>query len=188
MIILTKDSYKEFEDKMQKSLDNLGANLNTVRAGRANPHVLDRLTIEYYGTETPLQQVANIQVPEARMITITPWDPSNLKNIEKAILMSDLGINPSNDGKMIRLVFPALTQERRKELVKLISSYGEESKVALRNIRREALDKFKALLKKKELTEDQMAEVETQIQKITDKFVKQIDATVAVKEKELMEI
>lgn len=188
MIILTKDSYNEIEEKMNKSLESLGANLNTVRAGRANPHVLDRLTIEYYGTETPLQQVANIQVPEARMITITPWDPTNLKAIEKAILMSDLGINPSNDGKMIRLVFPALTQERRKELVKVIATYGEETKVSLRHVRREALDKFKALLKKKELTEDQMAEVETQVQKITDKFVKQVDTTVANKEKELMEI
>lgn len=188
MIVLTKDSYKEYEDKMNKTLESLASHLNTVRAGRANPHVLDRITIDYYGTETPLQQVANIQVPEARMITITPWDTSNLKQIEKAILMSDLGINPANDGKMIRLVFPALTQERRKELAKLIAGYGEDAKVALRNVRREALDKFKNLLKKKELTEDQMTEVETQIQKLTDKFVKTVDTTVAQKEKELMEI
>lgn len=188
MIILNKDSYSEFSEKMDKSIENLLANLNSVRAGRANPHVLDRLHIEYYGCETPINQVANIQVPEARMITITPWEASTLKLIEKAILSSDLGINPSNDGKMIRLVFPSLTEERRKELVKQIHHYGEECKVAIRNIRREALDKFKALLKKKELSEDQMAQVEDEVQKLTDKHVKLVDGHIQTKEKELMEI
>lgn len=188
MILLTKDSYKEFEEKMQKTVDVLQSHLNAIRAGRANPHVLDRLTIDYYGCETPLQQVANIQVPEARMITITPWDASTLKLIEKSILSSDLGIHPSNDGKIIRLVFPALTEERRKELVKQVSHYGEEAKVAIRNIRREALDKYKVLLKKKELSEDQMAQVEGDVQKLTDKFIKQVEKVIADKEKTLMDI
>lgn len=188
MIIINKDSYKEFEDKMTKSLEYLQANLNSVRAGRANPHVLDRITVEYYGTDTPLQQLANIQVPEARMITITPWDVSSLSGIEKAIQMSDLGINPSNDGKMIRLVFPQLTEERRKELVKQVSAYGEDTKVVLRNIRREALDKYKNLLKKKELTEDQMVQIEDDIQKLTDKFVKNVETMIANKGKDLLEI
>lgn len=188
MIELTADLYNPYSEKMEKSVENLQSNMHAVRAGRANPHVLDRITVEYYGTETPLNQLANIQVPEARMITITPWDASCLKGIEKAILTSDIGINPSNDGKMIRLVFPTLTEERRKDLVKQVMKYGEEAKVAIRNIRRDALDKFKSLHKSKEISDDDIRTVEEQVQKLTDKFVAQVEKVVQAKEKDLMEI
>ena len=173
---------------MKKSITNLTENFNAIRAGRANPHVLDRITVDYYGTQSQLNAVANIQVPEPRMITLTPWDPSMLREIEKAIQSSDLGINPSNDGKMIRLVFPILTEERRKELVKNVMKYGEEAKVAVRNIRREGIDKYRGIHKKKELTDDDLAEFEEQMQKLTDRYIKEVDKCCEAKQKDLMEI
>jgi ribosome recycling factor len=188
MIEITKESYKPYEVRMNKTMNVLMDEFNAIRVGRANPRVLDRISIDYYGVQTPIQQVANIQVPEPRLITITPWDPTSLKAIERSIQSSDLGINPSNDGKMIRLVFPVLTEERRKELAKQVSKLGEESKIAIRNIRREALDKYRGHLKKKELTEDVMAEFEENIQKMTDRFVAEVDKAVAEKEKDLMEL
>ena len=188
MIEITNNDYNAIETKMDKVIANLGENFNAIRAGRANPHVLDKITVDYYGAPSPLNAVANIQVPEARMITLTPWDPSMLKEIEKAILSSDLGINPGNDGKMIRLVFPLLTEERRKELVKSVKGYGEEAKVVIRNVRRDAIDKMRAANKKKELTDDDLKAFEDKVQKITDKFVKKVEDSCAVKEKELMEI
>ena len=188
MIEITSKDYDQVEAKMTKAIDNLQENLNAIRAGRANPHVLDRITVDYYGAPSPLQAVANIQVPEARMITLAPWDPSMLKEIEKAIMASDLGITPSNDGKIIRLMFPILTEERRKELVKQVKTYGEECKVAIRNVRRDNIDKMRAANKKKELTDDVLGEFEDKIQKITDKFTKEVDSICDGKEKELMEI
>jgi len=188
MIVINKDSYRPYEEHMGKTIHVLHEEFNAIRAGRANPKVLDHISIEYYGAQTPITQVANIQVPEPRLITITPWDPSSLKMIEKAIQASDLGINPTNDGKMIRLVFPALTEERRKDLVKSINKYAEEAKIAIRNIRREGLDKFRGHLKKKEITEDNMGEVETAFQKMTDKFIADIDKIAAEKSKDLMEL
>ena len=188
MIEITKQDYDVVEDKMKKAISNLQENLNAIRAGRANPHVLDRITVDYYGAPSPLQAVANIQVPEARMITLAPWDPSMLKEIEKAIMASDLGITPSNDGKIIRLMFPILTEERRKELVKQVKTYGEEAKVVIRNVRRDCIDKMRAANKKKELTDDSLKEYEEKVQKITDKYIKNVDDTCAKKEKELMEI
>ncbi|MCQ2472779.1 MAG: ribosome recycling factor [Saccharofermentans sp.] len=188
MIEITKKDYEDIEAKMQKSIDNLGENLNTIRAGRANPHVLDKITVDYYGAPSGLNAVANIQVPEARMITLTPWDPKMLKEIEKAILASDLGINPSNDGKMIRLVFPMLTEDRRKDLVKQVKVYGDETKVVIRNARRDSIDKMRAANKKKELTDDLLKEFEEKVQKITDKFVAEVDKVCEAKNKELMEI
>jgi ribosome recycling factor len=185
---MNTDAFAPFRAKMEKTIQALQNNLNAIRAGRANPRVLDRITVSYYGTDSPINQVANIQVPEPRVITITPWDPSLLKDLEKAIQMSDLGINPSNDGKMIRLVFPILTEERRRELVKLSEKYGEESKVAIRNIRREAIDLYKGYLKRKEISEDQERQAEQDIQKLTDEFVGKVDQTVASKEKDLMEL
>ncbi len=188
MIEITKNDYDQVEGKMDKAISNLQENLNAIRAGRANPHVLDRITVDYYGSPSPLNAVANIQVPEARMITLAPWDPSMLKEIERAIQSSDLGITPTNDGKIIRLVFPILTEERRKDLVKQVKSYGEETKVAVRNIRRDAIDKMRAANKKKELTDDSLKEYEEKVQKITDKYVKKVEDTCSDKEKELMEI
>ena len=188
MIEITQADYDKVEGKMQKSIDNLQENFNAIRAGRANPHVLDKIMIDYYGTPSPINTVASIQVPEARMITIQPWDASNLKEIEKAIQSSDLGINPTNDGKMLRLVFPMLTEDRRKELVKQVKTYGEEAKVVIRNVRREYIDKMRASNKKKELTDDVLKEYEEKVQKITDKFIKNVDDACSKKEKELMEI
>lgn len=188
MIEITKKDYDEVEAKMQKCIDNLQENLNTIRAGRANPHVLDKITVDYYGAQSPLNAVANIQVPEARMITLAPWDPKMLKDIEHAILASDLGINPTNDGKMIRLVFPMLTEERRKDLVKQVKGYGDETKVVIRNNRRDAIDKMRAANKKKELTDDLLKEYEEKVQKITDKFTSEVDKVTELKNKELMEI
>ena len=187
MIEITKDAYLPFEEKMQKSVHVLQEHFNSIRAGRANPKVLDHITIEYYGVQTPINQVANIQVPEARMITITPWDPSTLKTIERAIQASDLGINPNNDGRMLRLVFPALTEERRRDLVKTVHKQTEEGRVAIRNIRREALDKYRGHLKKKEITEDSLGIFETELQKLTDKYIAEIDNVSADKEKDQME-
>jgi ribosome recycling factor len=188
MIEITPATYLPYEEKMQKTLHVLHENYNAIRAGRANPKVLDRISIEYYSVPTPINQVANIQVPEPRLITITPWDPTSLKLIERAIQASDLGINPSSDGRMLRLVFPALTEERRRDLVKSIHKYAEEARVAIRNIRREALDKYRAHLKKKELTEDSLADLELNLQKLTDRHIVEIDKITLDKEKDLMEL
>ncbi|MFQ7249780.1 MAG: ribosome recycling factor [Ruminococcus sp.] len=177
----------KYEEKMTKTLANLEGEFGTIRAGRANPHVLDRITVDYYGAPTPLQQVANISVPEARMIQIQPWEASLVKAIEKAINMSDLGINPTNDGKVIRLVFPELTEERRKDLVKDVKKKGEAAKVAVRNIRRDANDMLKKL-GKEDVSEDEIAEQEENVQKMTDKFIKEIDKSVEVKSKEILTV
>lgn len=180
--------YTEFESKMKKTASVLTEQYDSVRAGKANPAVLDRVTVDYYGSPTPIQQIASVSTPDARSLLIQPWDGSVLKGIEKAILASDLGINPQNDGKQIRLNFPPLTEERRKELIKGVSKTGEEAKVALRNIRRDALDKFKAAQKKSEITEDELHDGEDKMQKLTDKYVKEVDAMVAKKSKELAEV
>lgn len=176
------------EEKMEKSLDSLVQELMTIRAGRANPNVLNRLTVEYYGTMTPIQQVANISVPEPRIIQIQPWEKNMIKPIEKAIQTSDLGINPTNDGRVIRLVFPELTEERRKELVKDVKKKGEAAKVAIRNIRRDANDALKKKEKASEITEDQLADGEDQIQKMTDGYVNKVDKAVDDKSKEIMTV
>ena len=176
-----------YETKMGKTLYALESELTTIRAGRANPHILDKLTVDYYGAPTPIQQVANISVPEARMIQIQPWESSMIKAIEKAILCSDLGLNPSNDGKMIRLVFPELTEERRKELVKDVKKKGEGAKVAVRNIRRDANDAFKKLAKQ-DVSEDEIKELEDQIQKLTDKYIKEVDKAIENKSKEILTV
>ena len=177
-----------YETKMGKTLNALESELTTIRAGRANPHILDKLTVDYYGAPTPLQQVANISVPEARMIQIQPWESSMIKAIEKAILCSDLGLNPNNDGKMIRLVFPELTEERRKDLVKDVKKKGEAAKVAVRNIRRDANDAYKKLKKEEDVSEDEIKELEDKIQKLTDKYIKDVDAAVEAKGKEIMTV
>ena len=176
-----------YEEKMKKTLTNLESELATIRAGRANPHILDKLTVDYYGAPTPLQQVANVTVPEARMIQIQPWEASLVKEIEKAILTSDLGLNPTNDGKVIRLVFPELTEERRKELVKDVKKKGEAAKVAVRNIRRDANDAFKKLAKQ-DVSEDEIKELEDQIQKLTDKYIKEVDKAIENKSKEILTV
>lgn len=183
-----KQELKPYEEKMGKTISVLEGEFNTIRAGRANPKVLDQITIDYYGVETPINQVANIQVPEARMIVITPWDASSLRDLERAIQMSDLGIPPNNDGKSLRLIFPPLTEERRRDLTRQVSKMGEDAKVAVRNIRREAVDNYKAKLKQKEIPEDMYYNMETEIQKLTDRFIEKVDDSVAAKEKELMEI
>ena len=179
---------QKYEEKMKKTLASLEAELTTIRAGRANPHILDKLTVDYYGSPTPIQQVANITVPEARMIQIQPWESSLIKGIEKAILTSDLGLNPNNDGKVIRLIFPELTEERRKELVKDIKKKGEAAKVAVRNIRRDANDAYKKLKKEEDVSEDEIKELEDKIQKLTDKYIKDVDAAVELKGKEIMTV
>lgn len=176
-----------YESKMTKTLDGLRKEYLTIRAGRANPHILDKLTVDYYGTPTPLQQVANITVPEARMIQIQPWEASLIKDISKAILSSDLGLNPNSDGKVIRLVLPELTEERRKELVKDVKKKGEAAKVAVRNIRRDANDAFKKLAKQ-DVSEDEIKELEDKVQKVTDKFVKEIDKAMDEKSKEILTV
>lgn len=178
---------KEFKDKMGKSLDSLASEYTTIRAGRANPHVLDKIMVEYYGTPTNLQQVANISVSEARTIVIQPWEASLIKEIEKAILTSDLGLTPNNDGKVIRLTFPELTEDRRKELVKDVKKKGEGAKVAVRNIRRDANDAYKKLAKQ-DVSEDEIKELEDKIQKSTDKYIKEVDAAVDAKSKEIMTV
>ncbi|MBP3919093.1 MAG: ribosome recycling factor [Clostridia bacterium] len=179
---------KEFEKKMQKSIDAYENELKTIRAGRANPGVLDKVTVDYYGSPTQISAVAQISVPDARTITIAPWDKSMLKAIEKAILASDVGINPQNDGSIIRLAFPPLTEERRKELAKDISKKGEGAKVALRNIRRDANDKCKELKKAGSMTEDEQKAGEKEVQDLTDKYVKMLDKITEAKNKEIMEI
>ena len=180
--------YKEFESKMKKTCEALNTQLATIRAGRANASVLDQIEVDYYGVPTPVQQVATIATPDPRSLLIQPWDASLLKPLEKAILASDLGINPQNDGRVIRLVFPQLTEERRRELTKQVKKYGEDAKVAVRNIRRDAMDYVKALKKKSEITEDDQKKAEKDLQDLTDKYIKKVDEACAVKEKELMEL
>ena len=178
---------QQYEDKMKKAYEFLEADYAAIRAGRANPHVLDKLRVDYYGTPTPIQQVGNVTVPEARIIQIAPWEKSLLKEIEKAILTSDIGINPTNDGSVIRLVFPELTEERRKDLVKDVKKKAEDGKVAIRNIRRDGNDFLKKLAKT-EVSEDEIKQLEDQLQKLTDKFIKDIDALIEVKSKEIMTV
>ena len=178
---------KAYEDKMQKAFEFLLSDFQTIRAGRANPHVLDKIRVDYYGTPTPLQQVGNITVPEARMLQIAPWEKSLIKEIEKAIMASDVGITPNNDGAVIRLVFPELTEERRKELVKEVKKKGEESKVAIRNIRRDANDSFKKLAKT-EVSEDEIKDLEDAVQKLTDRFMKDVDKAIEEKSKEILTV
>lgn len=184
----TDERIAKYEDKMNKTMDALVKELGTIRAGRANPHILDKITVDYYGTPTPLQQVANVTVPEPRMIQIQPWESSLIKDIQKAILTSDLGINPNNDGKSIRLVLPELTEERRKELAKDIKKKGEGAKVAVRNIRRDANDTFKKMEKANEISEDDLSDAEEKIQKMTDKMIDKIDKAVETKTKEIMTV
>ena len=179
---------KVFEEKMKKSVSNLNSELLTIRAGRANPHVLDKVTVEYYGAEVPINQVASVSTPEARIIAISPFDSTILKEIEKAINMSDIGINPNNDGKVIRLIFPELTEERRKELTKDVKKKGEDSKVAIRNIRRDAMDAVKKAEKANEITEDTLKNLEEEIQKLTDSNIAEIDKLVESNNKEIMSI
>lgn len=183
-----QEQLKVYEEKMNKSLEVLVSEYGTIRAGRANPHVLDKIKVDYYGTPTPIQQVGNINVPEARVIVIQPWEKSLLKAIEKAILTSDLGINPTNDGNVIRLVFPELTEERRKELAKDVKKKGESTKVAVRNIRRDANESFKKKEKANEISEDDRKLGEEKIQKITDKMIEKIDAAIEAKTKEIMTV
>ena len=183
-----QEHLKLYEDKMEKSLDVLLDEYASIRAGRANPHVLDRLRIDYYGTPTPIQQVGNVTVPEARMIVIQPWEKSLLKENEKAILVSDLGINPTNDGNVIRLVFPELTEERRKDLAKDVKKKGEGAKVAIRNIRRDAMDSIKKMEKAGDISEDDLKQGEEKIQKITDKMIEKVDKAIETKTKEIMTV
>ena len=183
-----QDTIKLYEDKMEKTIDVLKEDFMQIRAGRANPHVLDKIKVDYYGSPTPLQQVGNISVPEPRMILIQPWEKSLLKEIEKAINMSELGINPTNDGTSIRLIFPELTEDRRKELAKDIKKKGEAAKVAIRNIRRDAIDAVKKLEKAGEITEDDVKTGDTKIQKLTDKAIEKIESTVDNKSKEIMTV
>ena len=178
----------QFEEKMEKTMASLDRDYQGIRAGRANPHILDKIKVDYYGTPTPLQQVGNINVPEARMLVIQPWDSSLIKAIEKAIQNSDIGINPSNDGKVIRLVFPELTEERRKELVKDVKKKGEQAKVAIRNIRRDANDYLKKQNKANEISEDELKDNEEKVQKMTDKYIKAVDQAVDAKAKEILTI
>ena len=179
---------EQFETKMQKSISNLAEEFSTIRAGRANPHILDKIQVDYYGQPTGLQGVANITVPEARVIQIQPWESSLIKEIEKAILTSDIGLTPSNDGKIIRLVFPELTEERRKELVKDVKKKGENAKVAVRNIRRDANDSLKKLNKASEMTDDELKQSENEVQKMTDKYIAQIDQVIDSKSQEIMTV
>ncbi|MCM1091926.1 MAG: ribosome recycling factor [Butyrivibrio sp.] len=178
---------QQYDDKMKKAIDYLEQDYASIRAGRANPHVLDKIRVDYYGTPTPIQQVGNVTVPEARIIQIAPWDKSMIGKIEKAILTSDIGINPSNDGNVIRLVFPELTEERRKELAKDVKKKAEDAKVAVRNVRRDGNDAFKKLAKT-EISEDEIKQLEDELQKLTDKYVKDIDAVMETKSKEIMTV
>lgn len=179
---------QQYEDKMKKAYEFLESDYMGIRAGRANPHVLDKLRVNYYGTPTPIQQVGNVTVPEARIIQIAPWEKSLIKEIEKAIMTSDIGINPSNDGSVIRLVFPELTEDRRKELAKEVKKKAEDAKVAVRNIRRDGNDALKKLGKSSEVSEDEVKQLEEQLQKLTDKFVKEIDVLMEAKTKEIMTV
>ena len=183
-----EERLQPYETKMGKSYDALLKEYASIRAGRANPHVLDKIRVDYYGTPTPLQQVGNISVPEARVIMIQPWEKKMIREIEKAIMTSDLGINPTNDGSSIRLIFPELTEERRKVLAKDVKKKGDEAKVAIRNIRKDANDAFKKMNKNNELTEDDQKDLEEKIQKLTDKYVKEIDKAIEEKTKEIMTV
>ena len=180
--------HRRRKDKMNKTVENLASDYTTIRAGRANPHILDKITVDYYGTPSNLQSVANISVSEARTLLIQPWEPSLIKEIEKAILVSDIGLTPNNDGKVIRLSFPELTEERRKELVKDVKKKGEDSKVAIRNIRRDANDMAKKQQKANEISEDEQKDAETSIQKMTDEYVSKIDSMIDDKSKEIMTV
>ncbi|HEY8349521.1 MAG TPA: ribosome recycling factor [Clostridia bacterium] len=180
--------YKDIENKMVKAIGALKEELVGIRAGRANPAILDKITVDYYGVPTPINQLGSISVPEARVIVIQPWDAKILKDIEKAIQKSDIGINPSNDGKVIRLIFPVLTEERRKELTKQVKKIGENAKIAIRNVRRDALEDFKTQKKNGEITEDDLKVAENDIQKLTDKYIEEVDKLVELKEKEIMEV
>lgn len=182
------EKLQQYETKMQKTMENLKEEYNGIRAGRANPHILDKIMVPYYGVPTALQQVANVSVPEPRMIQIQPWEPSLVREIEKAILTSDVGINPTNDGKVIRLVFPELTEERRKDLAKDVKKKGENAKVAIRNIRRDANDALKKYGKEADVSEDEVKELEVQVQKLTDSFISKIDKAVEEKSKEIMTV
>ena len=183
-----QEKIKVYEEKMNKSYDALLSEFGSIRAGRANPHVLDKLRVDYYGSPTPLQQLANVSVPEPRMILIQPWEKKLIRDIEKAILTSDLGINPNNDGSSIRLIFPELTEERRKDLVKEVKKKAEEGKVAIRNIRRDGNDAFKKLAKTEDVSEDEIKQLEEKLQKMTDKYVKEIDDLMETKSKEIMTV
>jgi len=185
---MNTEDYAEYEGKMKKTVEVLGSQLATVRAGRANAAVLDQIRVDYYGAPTPIQQIASVSTPDPRTLLIQPWDMSSLKAIEKAIQTSELGINPSNDGKVIRLLFQQLTEERRKELIKQVAKYAEESKVAIRNIRRDAMEVFKAQKKKSEITEDDLKDTEKDMQKLTDDYIKEIEKVEEKKVKELSEI
>ena len=180
--------YDEYENKMKKTVEVLQGQYSAIRAGRANPSILDQIKVEYYGTPTPINQIASVSTPDPRTLVIQPWDASSLKLIEKAIITSELGINPANDGRVLRLIFPQPTEERRKELIKQVSKYAEDSKVAIRNIRRDAVEKFKAQKKKGEITEDDMADTEKDLQKLTDKYVAEIDKVAGKKESEIKDI
>lgn len=185
---MIKEIISKADEKMKKSISVLKSDLSTLKAGRANPTMLDRIEVEYYGSMMPINQVANVSAPEPRVLMITPWEKSTLKDIEKAILKSDLGINPSNDGSVIRLIVPELTEETRKNLVKTVKKYGEDTKIAIRSVRRDSNDKIKALKKDADLSEDEIKKSEEQIQKITDGYVKEVDKIVEAKEKEIMAI
>lgn len=185
---MPREEYKVIEEKMKKTLGVLKNELNTVRAGRANPSILDRIMVNYYGTPTPINQLASVSVPEPRVIVIQPWDSSILKEIEKEIQKSDIGINPNNDGKIIRLVFPVPTEERRKELTKVVKKYGEDAKIAVRSIRRDGIEQMKTLKKNSEITEDDLKNAEKDIQNLTDKYIEEIDKLIQLKEKEVLEV
>lgn len=185
---MDKELYKPMEEKMKKTLHALKENLTGLRAGRANPAILDKIHVDYYGAPTPINQLGNISVPEARVILIQPWDAKTLKEIEKAIQKSDIGINPNNDGKVIRLVFPALTEERRKELTKVVKKDAEDAKVAIRSIRRDIIEHFKAQKKNGEITEDDLKDAEKDVQTITDKYIAEVDKMAEAKEKEILEV
>lgn len=185
---MSREEYKNIEDKMKKTIHVLKDELTGVRAGRANPAILDKLSVDYYGTPTPITQIASISVPEARVIMIQPWEAKMIKEVEKEIQKSDIGINPNNDGKVIRLIFPMLTEERRKELTKVVKKYGEDAKVAIRAIRRDGMEQMKALKKDGDLTEDDLKTAEKDIQNMTDKYIAEIDKVVELKDAEILEV
>lgn len=185
---MDKELYRPIEEKMKKTINVLKDTLSGIRAGRANPQILDKISIDYYGAPTPIQQIATVSVPEARVILIQPWEAKLLKDIEKEIQKSDMGINPNNDGKVIRLVFPALTEERRRDLTKTVKKEGEDAKVAIRSIRRDSIEQMKTKKKNSEITEDDLKDAEKDIQNLTDKFIAEIDNIVEVKDKEIMEV
>ena len=185
---MRNEVHQLLEEKMEKTISVLKEDLGVIRAGRANPTLLDKIMVDYYGTPTPLKQIAGVSAPEPRMIVVAPYDKSAIKDIEKAILTSDMGFNPSNDGSQIRISIPQLTEERRKELVKTVKKYTEEAKVQIRNARRDAIDKYKAMKKDGEITEDDLKETEKDIQNLTDKYIKEIDNISAAKEKEILEV